>query len=203
MKKLMAVVVATGILSVPAMAQETIPVKETNFNYNYVEVDYVDYDSGLDGFNIEGSYDIRENINVLGSLGLFSEGSYDFTRLSGGVAYHFGIGQAFDVAALNEMDAMMHVELEYANREWSGWCNNNRKCKYDDDEFGIYSGVEVRYTVLPGLEVYADGSFRTTFDNDFIISSGVRFGVTEAIQLTAGFELADDDLLQIGGRFNF
>lgn len=202
MKKLMMATMVAGFLALPVIAQETIPVQPTNFNYNYFEIDYVDFDSGLDGFHFEGSYDIRQNINAIGSLGIFSEGSNDFMRISGGLAYHFGVGQAFDAPALNDMDLMLHAELEYANSEWSGWCNNNR-CQYDDSELGIYTGVEVRYKLIPGIELYGDGSFRTTFNNDFILSGGVRLGITEDMQLTVGFELADDDLLQIGGRFNF
>ncbi|MCK5881966.1 MAG: hypothetical protein KAG18_08820, partial [Sinobacterium sp.] len=72
-----------------------------------------------------------------------------------------------------------------------------------DTETGIYTGVEARYWALEGLEVYADLSLRTTYKNDFIFASGVRWAVIDALQLTAGFTLADANELYLGGRFNF
>jgi len=201
MNKLLVATTLLTTLSLPTLAQQgNIPVLPSNFSYNYVEVDYVDFDGNLDGFNFEASYDISQNINVIGSLGLFDGGSYDATLLSGGAAYHFGVGQAFGVEKLNNMDLMIHAELEYI---WYSNCDGKGKCKNDNDDLGIYTGVEARYQVLDILEVYADLSVRTTSKNDLILSSGVRFSATETILITAGFELGDNDAISLGGRFNF
>lgn len=190
MKNILATAVVAASVAAPAMAQ-TSDALPSNFSYNYVEVDYVDMDSDLDGLRILGSFDVHSNVSVIGNLGLFGRKGVDVTNLTVGAAFHMGIPE------VTNLDIRAHAELEFVDLDFS--CSG---CGSDDDR-GLRIGAEVRFKPIDVLEVYGDLTYKTVYDNDMILSGGVRFYVVPNIQLTAGLELSDDDALYIGGRFSF
>lgn len=196
MKKLIAGLVMTAAL--PVMAQDNAAAN--NFNYSFVEADYVDFDSGFDGFRVKGSFDLQSNLAVIGSVGLYDEKNADLRVVSGGVAYHRNAGELLEADALRNTDLVFHGELEWA--EVSVDCPSFASCR-DDDDIGILAGVEARIAIIDRLEAFADLSLRTTWDTDVVFGGGVRFSVIEQLQLLAGVELADDDNIYLGARFNF
>ncbi len=174
--------------------------KDTSFSYRWIELDYVtrgddnySNDRDADGFRVDFSVPVIDQFSVIGDLTTYSNKYVDTLKLSGGTSYHLNIGSLSTVTALDKMDGVIHAEIEYYNPD----------CKGCDTEVGLYTGLEARYWAADGLEVYADLSIRTAYNNNLFFSGGVRWAALDTIQLTAGFTLADADELYIGGRFNF
>lgn len=206
MKKL-ATFILCAALSVGAFAQKTVEqtirdAQDTDFSYTWVEVNYVDLDSDLDGLRVKGSLEITEPISVIGSIGLYSEGRVDVTSFSGGASYHLNVGSLTGVGELNKLDAVVFAEIQYLEVEVGS---------VNDDEMGIRTGAEARYQALEMLEAYIEISYSTVdtrvngngYGNDFSFGTGVRYAPVDFLQLTAGLTFADDDELYLGARFNF
>ena len=201
---MLAVAVSLASVSTVSFAQESAfekrvdSAKHSTFSYRWVELDYVTWGSNefgkddFDGFRVDVSVPVADQISVIGDLTAYSNKFVDTTKLSGGASYNLNIGSLSGVAALDKMDGVIHAEIEYYDTN-----------KGVGSETGIYTGVEARYWALEGLEVYADLSIRTAYDTDLVIASGVRWAVIDALQLTAGFTLADADELYLGARYNF
>lgn len=207
MKKLLMAVSLSMMCCMAAQANFFTEQRASNFTYNFVELEYVNFQSNLDGFNLNGSYDVLPNLSVIGSVGLHSAGSLDLTKLSLGAVYHAGAGQLFNVDVLNGVDMAVHLQIEsydYDSRYWS------------NSEVGLLLGVEGRYRVLDDLEAYADISIDTSKriesytgfggrynSRNILLSSGIRYQVLDKLLLTAGVELSSDHGFSLGARYNF
>jgi hypothetical protein len=211
--KRLATFAACAALSSGALAQKTVEqaVKDaqaTNFDYTWLEVNYVTTDAGSrdpDGLRVKGSFAIAQPFSVIGSVAMYSDGPLDIFQLSGGASYHLNIGSLSGVEALDKMDGVAYAEMQYLDVS----VDNCRGC--DDDDLGIKIGGEARYQVIDQLEAYVDVSLSTTevgrgsasYGNDFAIGTGVRYSPIDLLALTAGVTFADDDELYLGARFNF
>ena len=64
--------------------------KPNIFGYNYVEAGYVSYnDQDLDGVFLDGSYDLKKNLNVTAAYRKTSGDAIDISNFQLGMGYHF------------------------------------------------------------------------------------------------------------------
>lgn len=159
-----------------------------HFNYNYVEVDYVDIDApgnvDWDGARIFGSMDIQSNLSLIGSAGWYSTEGAHSQQYTGGVGYHMPLMKEV------KFDLYINAEIEYAD------------LSYDDDT-GVRASGGVRWQALPNLELHGGAVHATTFKSDSGIEGGIRFNVSQEWQLTAHIQRMDEDRVYLGARFNF
>ncbi|NRB39633.1 MAG: outer membrane beta-barrel protein [Pseudomonadales bacterium] len=166
-------------------------VKASNFSNTWVEASFTDFDSGLDGFKVEGSYALNEHLNVIGTAGLFDDTGIDAQLLTLGLSYAIGL------ATTKKSDILIHAEFASSKVDF-----DNPNIRSEDDR-GLILGTEFRFQALDVLELYADLSYTTLWDNDLMIEGGARLEVAEDIQINAGLQLSDDDMLYLGARFSF
>ena len=175
-----------------AQAQNAaLKAQPSNFNYNYLEVTYIDVDEpSVDGFKFKGSYDIAPNISVLASLALADNDNVDLTTITIGGAYHL----ALQGTELKQLDLVMHGEIERI--KWEAG-------KYDDSDSGLLLGAELRAGITNEFELFGDATLRTTGDDDFLVTIGGRFNFNTQLQGVASYEMSDNDILSLGVRYHY
>lgn len=147
-----------------------------NFNYNYIEGGYSTYnEEGIDGaFDMGGSYDIANNINVIANYKKIDAASVDPSQMQIGLGYHIPIADGTDLAA----------DLSYLKTKAK---TNNISVK--DTGYGIGIGVRRKFTD------HIEGNARIEhlkFDNDdtSTLTVGGLYAVNHA--LSAGIDLTTE-----------
>ncbi len=158
--------------------------RPNQFSYNYAEIQYVDMDSGLDGFRLSGSYDIKPNLAITGSLLKASVGRFDYDLVGLGAAYHARWVE------FEKSDLIIHTSLV------SGDASN-------DSELGLTFGAKVRASLKEQLEIYGDLSYTTVFDGDLALDIGAAYTFAPDLAATLNYQLTDNDALSIGLRYYF
>ncbi len=187
-RKLFFTAVFSGLLPFSAYALDMLDLDEARpnqFGYNYTEAEYVDVDSGLDGFRLNISYDLKPNLAITGSILKTSTGHLGYNLVSAGAAYHARWVE-FD-----KSDLIIHASLVSVDRARS------------DTDLGAMIGAKVRASVKEPLEVVADLSYTTVLNGDLSLSIGAVYSLSPDLAATATYQLTDDDVLSVGLRYYF
>lgn len=185
--------VAVSMLGAASVHAENVlsQPQPTHFNYNYLEVSYIDLDEpSADGFRFKGSFDVNQNISVIGSYSIAEDGDLDVSFLTAGAAYHM----ALESPEIDKLDLVFHAEFERAKAE----VKNHSKT-----DSGLLLGTEARVGLSEAFEVYGDASLRTTGDNDFLVTIGARFEFAPRFQGLMSYEFSDQDILSLGVRYAY
>lgn len=154
------------------------------FSYDYAQISYVDMGNDFDGLAVAGSYDVHPQIAITASYTDVSEHGWDYSRLAIGAAHH----GKFD--KLKNADLALHAEYVRGSRGFRG---------NDDDENAIRLGSTIRLQVQPNLEVSADVSFSTLYDNELQFTPAVLLHITPTVAAEVSYQLSDE-ILMFGAR---
>ncbi len=157
------------------------------FSYSYAELEYVDIED-FSGLVTGISFDLKPNWNVMGQY-LFADtskgnGDRELRVASVGGGYHYQLKN------FKNSDLMFHASLMQG--EWDGAVR---------DDTGIRLGARVRVEPQPNLEVNADISYDSLFDNDLTFTPGVLYSTSKRLALKASFSFGDLDMLSLGVRY--
>lgn len=165
------------------------------FSYSYAELEYVDMDEGFSGLSAGVSFDLKPNWNIMGQYLLAgnSKRGVDLDRriISIGGGYHYQLKN------FKNSDLMFHASLLQGKSEWM----LGGVLRGDDDDTGIRLGARVRVEPQPNLEVNADISYDSLFDNDLTFTPGVLYSINKQFALKGSFSFGDLDMLSIGVRY--
>ncbi|HHL18346.1 MAG TPA: hypothetical protein ENJ33_01275 [Thiothrix sp.] len=173
----------------------------SDFNYDYVEGGYSNYniDEVDSAFGVSGSYDVAENINIIGS---YSKADIDtgtpmnlsVNKLLVGVGYHKEIAPKTDILA----------DISYLKIEGEVSVNG-ATVSASDSGYGL--GVGVRHQLTDNIE----GNARISYENideesDTAVSVGGRYKINEA--MSAGLDLTTvtnegPEIISTSLRWNF
>jgi len=165
------------------------------FSYSYAELEYVDMDGGFNGLSAGVSFDIKPNWNIMGQY-LFASTSnnnvdLDYRVISIGGGYHYQLKN------FENSDLMVHASLLQGKTEWAVV----RDIKNDNDDTGIRLGARLRVEPQPDLEVNADISYDSLFENDLTFTPGVLYNINPQLAVKGSFSFGDLDMLSIGIRY--
>jgi len=165
------------------------------FSYSYAELEYVDMDEGFSGLSAGVSFDVKPNWNIMGQY-LFASNSkhgidLDYRVVAVGGGYHYQL-KNFD-----KSDLMFHASLMQGKSEWVAQGN----VRADDKDSGIRLGARLRFEPQQNLEVNADISYNSLFDNDLTFTPGVLYKINPQLAVKGSFEFGDLDMLSIGVRY--
>ncbi len=165
------------------------------FSYSYAELEYVDMDEGFSGLSAGVSFDIKPNWNIMGQYLFASNSKYnvdlDYRVVSVGGGYHYQLKN------FEKSDLMFHASLLQGKSEWATQSN----VKGDDKDSGIRLGARLRFEPQPDLEVNADISYNSLFDNNLTFTPGVLYKINPQFAVKGSFEFGDLDMLSIGVRY--
>ncbi len=196
-KTLVAAGALLTILSAPVVAADFSfsRVYPSWFSYSYAELEYVDMDGGFGGLSAGISFDVKPNWSVMGQY-LAADASkngidLDYSVVAVGGGYHYQLKN------LEKSDLMFHVSLLQGKTEWVADSNT----KADDKDSGIRLGARLRFEPQRNLEVNADLSYNSLFDNDLTFTPGVLYSFNPQFAVKGSFEFGDRDMLSIGLRY--
>ena len=157
------------------------------FSYSYAELEYVDIEN-FRGLATGISFDLKPNWNIMGQY-LFADtskgnGDRELRVTSVGGGYHYQLKN------FKNSDLMFHASLMQG--KWDGEVK---------DDTGIRLGARVRVEPQPNLEVNADISYDSLFDNDLTFTPGVLYSINKRFALKASFSFGDLDMLSLGARY--
>jgi len=165
------------------------------FSYSYAELEYVDMDEGFSGLSAGVSFDIKPNWNIMGQYLFASSSKYnvdlDYRVVAVGGGYHYQLKN------FEKSDLMFHASLLQGESEWA----IQRNIKGDESDNGIRLGARLRVEPQPDLEVNADISYNSLFDNDLTFTPGVLYKINPQFAVKGSFEFGDLDMLSIGVRY--
>lgn len=172
-----------------------------NFNYNYVELGYAaitDFEVD-EGVVISGSYDIKENINIVGEAFVSTSSDSDTADIDLdsyrlGVGYHMPISDKTDVLA---EAGLFNVSVEASSRG----ITINR----DDSGYQLSAGV--RHKLAEKIELQGRINYKNSDDlSDRNYVLGARYYFNPAISVAADFNTGAEDgseLITTSLRWNF
>ncbi len=166
----------------PAVAEGFLKNGPSVFNYNYVEIKYVDVDGG-DGFSLLGSADIKENIALQVEFSQFEFGSAEVDVLQFGASYYIQ-SRSYPLA-----DWVFSAGFERLSGD-----------RFSSDS-GIFVSAGTRYAVNDVLEVNAALELATAGDTDLNLHLAALYEVTPGFSAVLATDLGDDSSLGIGIRF--
>ncbi len=185
-----------ALLSTAATAAEfrLSKVYPSWFSYSYAELEYVDMDEGFSGLSAGISFDVKPNWNVIGEYLSTSSSKngidLDYRVIAVGGGYHYQLKN------LEKSDLMFHAALLQGKSEW---VVGNHKA--DDKDSGLRLGARLRFEPQRNLEVNADLSYNSLFDNDLTFTPAVLYSINSQLAVKAAFEFGDRDMLSIGVRY--
>lgn len=185
--------------STGAFAVELPADKPNHFEYDYIDIAYVDLEDGLNGFSLLGSYDIAHNVALTGQFLTASTEKggidLDYDLLSIGLAYHF------KSASMTDTDVVFHGELVKADYDASAG-----SARASDDESGIRVGAKLRMDLQPGVEVFGDISLTSADeagDSEILITPGVAYEFADGLAGFISYEFSDREWLSLGLRYYY
>lgn len=177
--KLKSLLCAGALLPIAAFAQ-------SDFNYTYVEVEYLDtdYDNLGDdsGFGLKGSIELTDMIYLLGEYQTYDDTDLDLWSIGGGVRWNLQ----------PELD--LTADLSWVEADAG---------PFDDDGFQL--GIGLRARVHDAIEVDA-GIRHVDLDNgsETFLDLGGRYYLTETVAVGLGLDVSDDTTTwRIGLRGEF
>jgi len=180
--KLSYLVAAAALLAVDAANAQT--AKQPSLGYDFAELRFVDVDlAGGDGFKFGGSYHVKNNWLLVGSLtSLEFNGGVDARTLEIGGGYVWPYQNDWDLVG-----SIRYVDV-------SG--------DFDDD--GVIFEGGTRGLLTPQFEIRGSVNHTTVGDSDTFLEFGGDFYFTNQFAAGLTFEFAGDvDVLTVGARWFF
>jgi hypothetical protein len=176
MKKTVLLAAASlALLSGPGLAQ--------NLHYNFVDLRYLDSERGdADGFSLAAQGLITPEVYVLGRYAELDLGPVDAETLQAGLGYRYGVQRNTDLIG----------EVSFLRSE----VGNNR-----DNGLGLSAGVRHRFTEV--FEGSASIDHVNADRNNTALTVGGLVHFTPQLAAVASYTFDDDDVIGVGGRFNF
>ena len=181
------VLLAALLASGTAFAQNA-QQQSADFDYNYLELRFVDVDNNGDGLRFGGSFDFGNNWLLVGGVT-----SLDYNRNVDATWFDIGAGYVWHYT--NDWD--MTATLRYVNAEF-----DNSVISVDDDGLAFSGGV--RGWLVPRFELRGSVNHITVGDSDTYLELAGDYHFTP--QFAAGLSLefaGDNDVWTIGGRWFF
>ncbi len=172
-----ATVIAIALLTGNASAAELFKKGPSVFNYNFVELKYIDAD-GADGLGLVGSADIRPNIALRVDYSKLEERGFDADGLRLGATYYIQ-SQAYPQADWNFAAGLDRVE----------------------DEGGIFLSAGTRYALSDVIELNASLTLATVFDTDLTISVAGFYELSPGLSAFVETDFGDGSAIALGARF--
>jgi len=157
-----------------------------NFNYNYVELGYAAInDSEIEGgVIVSGSYDIKENINIVGDVFVSTSsdsGNVDVDSYRLGVGYHMPLS--------NQTDVLAEAGLFNASAEASG---GGITINRDDSGYQLSAGV--RHKLAENIELQGRVNYKNSDDiSERNYIAGARYYFNPTLSAGAEFNTGADD----------
>lgn len=179
--------IATAIVAAAAAPAAAL----ADVSYSYVGAGYAalkpDGISRLDGFNLEGSVAVHENVHLIGNYLRAKDSPFTANRTRVGAGYNFGLNSQWDMVG--------RLGWSFTKASVSGLGSAK------DD--GVFGQVGVRGMATDALEVNA---FLTYDDNESKVSAdiGAVYNFTPQFGGTAGYTYSSEiQTWNIGLRYNF
>ncbi len=182
-RSLLTAMLALG-MPLTASALDLNEAKPSVFDYNYADIEYINYDAGDGGLKFSGSHNIKPNINILGGLGFAS----DYTQLD------IAIGHHSKWYGLENTDLNLFVGLEYGDFD-GGF--------FSSSDTGIFFGAGMRKLFTPEFELAGALSYHSFFDGDFVFSIEGLYRFKPKLHGKLGLELGDNDTFKLGIRYDY
>ena len=160
-----------------AMSAELFKQGPSVFNYNFLELKYLDADAG-DGLGLVGSGDIRPNIALRVDYAEAGSGNVDVDALRLGASYYIQ-SQTFRQADWNFAAGLDRVE----------------------DEGGIFLSAGTRYALNDVIELSGVLELRTVLDTDLSVSLAGLYEISPGFSAFLETKLSDDSGIGLGVRF--
>jgi len=170
----------------------------TDLNYDYLEVDYVtvdvdDFDEDFDGWSVNGSFLVAEQVFVFGGYADISTDRIGGFKLSS-EGFTLGLGYRYELSRQTDLNFAAAFERVKADADLAGFGSESVS------ENGYSLAVGLRTLVSPQLElavgaVYAD----IGDDDDTTATAAALFHVTEVVALTLNLSLGSDATGYAGG----
>lgn len=164
-----------------AMAQKFLRTGPNVFNYNFVELKYLDVGSA-DGFGLVGSADIKPNVALKVAYASLNIGSFDSNILRLGASNYIGS------VTYDQADWVYEAGLDFAGGDGS-------------DDIGLFISVGARYAVNDALEVNGALELSTLFDTDLSARIAALYEVSTGFAALVETEIGDDTAIGLGLRF--
>jgi len=174
-----------------------LPMTASAFDYNFAQVTFTDVDTiGDSGLTFEGSYEVSDNIAVIGSY--LTAG--DFTRIIAGASYRPDV----DLGLSNNTSLEIHGAIDKYDVEFCvpNFFNAGESCA-SSSETGFIFGSLVRYEQSEKLELFGDISYTTAGEGDIALTGGAMYEFSDNLHVIGSLTLADADILEVGVRYNF
>lgn len=171
----------------------------TDLNYNYIEADYVtvdidDIDEDFDGWAINGSFLVAEQVFIFGGYSdLSSDQVMGFKLSTEGVT--LGVGYRYELS--RQTDLNFAAAYERAKVKLTGFGS--------ESDSGYSLAVGVRHLVSPLVELGLGVAYVDIGDSDDTsVSGNMLFHVTEQVALGLSLSLGSDATGYAAGvRFKF
>jgi hypothetical protein len=181
------VLLAALLASGTAFAQNT-QQQSADFDYNYLELRFVDVDNNGDGLRFGGSFDFGNNWLLVGGVT-----SLDYNNNVDATSYEIGAGYVWHYTS----DWDMVATLRYINVEI-----DNPGQGFDDDGLAFSGGV--RGWLVPKFELRGSVNHVTAGDSDTYLELAGDYHFTPRFAAGLSLEFAgDNDIWTIGGRWFF
>ena len=167
--------------STQTVAQDFLRTGPHVFNYNYVELKYLDVDNA-DGFGFVGSADIKPNLALKVEYSALSVGSFDSNILRLGATNYIGS------TIYRQADWVFDAGLDFAGGDGS-------------NDTGLFISGGARYAVNDALEVNGAFELSTLFDTDLTARVAALYEVSTGFAALVEAEIGDDTAIGLGLRF--
>jgi hypothetical protein len=168
---------------------QTTDTQGANLNYNYLELRFVDVDTGGgDGIRFNGSFELQNNWLMVGGLtSLDFNNNVDVTIVELGGGYVWRYSKDFDILA-----TLRFVQADAGIPSGSA------------DENGFAFSAGARGLLAPRFEVRGSVNHINLDDSDTYLELAGDYYFTDRLSAGATLEFAgDDDLFTIGARWYF
>ncbi len=160
-----------------------LPAAAAAHNYNYVDGGFLARDAGPDddaGIHLSGSADIERPVALFGEY----TDTGEFSHLSAGAMFHAPLTHVLDFTVGGSLESV----------------DQGRR---DDVGFGLRGGL--RWQVLPSrLELNPEMRHLRVFDDTRTSLRGnALYRVVPRLDLQGAVQAGDDDLVELGLRYNF
>lgn len=178
------ILLAGLLLQGTALAQQ----KPVDLDYSYLELRFVDVDSGGDGIRFNASYDLGNNWQIVGGVT-----SLDFNSNVDSTAFELGAGYVWHYS--NDFD--LFSTLRYVNAEI-----DNPVQSTDDDGLAFSAGA--RGLLAPEFEIRGAVNHVTVGNSDTYLDVAGDYYITPQFAAGISVEFAGDtDVITIGARWFF
>lgn len=159
----LAVLGACALFGSSAFAEATSKLSYTMIDLSYGHLDYDDLDLGAEGFTIDGSLDIGNNIFVYGAYTTVKTddfGSPVFQAHVKNTGYSVGVGYYHPLNAT--VDLVSSVSFMDAKSEPKG---DLAQLLSAEEDTGWSAGASLRALVMPQLEISGGARYSKLFDD--------------------------------------